>query len=58
MVRTGERLNLSTFGAVDDESKVCTLYRTAEWLDILFSNLGGNADSFRPMYYVWVGGIF
>lgn len=39
--------------------KVSTLYRTIEWLDrISFSNLGGNADSFRPMFYVWVGRIF
>lgn len=44
----GEGLNLSTFGAVGDESKVCTLYSTDEW-SVYTGNLGGNAESFRPI---------
>lgn len=44
----GEGLNLSTFGAVGDESKVCTLYSTDEW-SVYTGNLGGNADPSVPL---------
>lgn len=50
MVRIGERLSLSTFGAVSDKLKVSNLYLTFEWSQFC-GNLGGNTDSFRPMFY-------
>ena len=53
MVRTGKNQNPSTFGAVGDESKVGTLYHTFERLNNIFSNLGGNADSFRPIFLLF-----
>ena len=48
-MRIGDRLNPSTFGAIDDESKISTLYSTFEWPVIVYGNLGGNAETFRPM---------
>ena len=50
-MQTGERMNLSTFGAVGDESEAGTLYSTVEWSDFISGNLGGNAESFRPIFY-------
>ena len=47
----GEGLNLSTFGAVGDESKAGTLYSTDEWSVLITGNLGGNADPSVPL--VW-----
>jgi len=38
--------------------KAGTLYRTFEWPDHLSGNLGGNADSFRPMFYYMAGKDF
>ncbi|QAA33106.1 hypothetical protein C1I91_16490 [Clostridium manihotivorum] len=35
MVQIGERINLSTFGAVDDKSKVGNLYITFRVVDFL-----------------------
>jgi len=48
-VGIGEGPNLSTFGAVGDESKAGTLYSTDEWSALLAGNLGGNADPSVPL---------
>jgi hypothetical protein len=58
MVRTGGRLSLSTFGAADEESEDGTLYSTFEGLADLAGNLGGNADSFRPIDLYGPGRFF
>jgi hypothetical protein len=53
MVQIGERLNLSTFGAVGDESKNGTLYSTIiEWLVINNQQFGWQRGSFRPIYRI------
>jgi len=59
-MRIGEILNLSTFGAVGDKPEVSTLYPTnIEWLVLIrTSNLGGTADSFRPIFMYEMGGFF
>lgn len=48
---------LSAFGAVNDELKVCTLYRTFEWpvkLPAIWV-----ATRFLPSHgFMWVGGFF
>lgn len=44
----GEGLNLSTFGAVGDESKVGTLYSTDEW-SVFYRQFGWQRGSFRPI---------
>lgn len=52
-MRIGERTDLSTFGAVGDELKADTLYRIFERSNhqeaLMFGNLGGNAEFFRPL---------
>lgn len=50
MVRIGERLNLSTFGAIGNRYRgLVTFIILFEWLAILIvGNLGGNTDSFVP----------
>lgn len=56
-MQIGERLNLSTFGAIDDESKAGNLYNTFRVASaVIAGNLGGNTDSFVP--YLWTKEFF
>lgn len=38
--------------------KVGILYHTNEWLIVMISNLGGNTESFRPIYGYGEKGLF
>lgn len=51
LVKTDVGNSLSTFGAIDDKSKVGNLYLTFSSGRIYSGNLGGNADSFRPILF-------
>ena len=50
-MRTGERLSLSTLGAVGEEPKFSTLYRTYERLRNTLAIWVATRNPFRPILY-------
>lgn len=52
-MRTGERLSLSTLGAVGEEPKSSTLYSTYERLRNTLAIWVATRNPFRPMFMGW-----
>lgn len=56
-MQIGIGINLSTFGAVDENQRSVTsiLLSSGQFITV---NLGGNTDSFRPMYFLGYWNFF